>query len=115
MVTEQPIIGFAPTVIYGRHKDLPLYSTEENRSFIGLNVNLIEISEQSVDAIKYVIDQKYEFRPDLISYRFYRTPVLGWYVCEYNNIVDPFDPDTGLYTGRLITIPSKNKIISGLY
>lgn len=115
MVTEQPIVGTSPYLVYGRNNKLPLYSTDDKRSFIGINLNQVDIDFQTSSATKFVLNNKYAFRPDLISYNFYQTPLLGWYICEYNNIVDPFDSETGLYIGRLITIPSKSKIISGIY
>lgn len=115
MPTEQPTVGSAPYLVYGRNNNLPLYSTDQNRAFVGLNVKEIGISEQTSSMKKFVITNRYEFRPDLLSYFFYQNPLLGWYICEYNNIVDPFDPEEGLYSGRLISIPSKNKLISGLY
>jgi len=113
--TQQPIIGASPFSIYGRNNNLPIHSTEENRTFTGLNVKTLNIKEQTGTIKKFSITGKYEFRPDLISYYFYQNPLLGWYICEYNNIVDPFDPEEGLYIGRLISVPSKTQLVTGLY
>ena len=112
---EQESVGASPYSIYGRNNDLPLYSTEDKRSFTGLNVKQITFDEQTGTAKQFVISNRYEFRPDLLSYFFYQTPLLGWYICEYNGIIDPFDVNEGLYTGRLISIPSKNKLLTRLY
>lgn len=115
MVKEQRIIGDSPYLIYGRNNKLPLYSTDDKRMFTGLNVKTVVVSEQTSTMRKFSIVSPYDFRPDLLSYFFYQNPLLGWYICEYNNIIDPFDPEEGLYLGRLIDIPLKNKLISGLY
>jgi hypothetical protein len=112
MITEQPVIGTSPYITYGRNRNLPLYSTTDNRTFTGLNVKTVDIDERTVNTQKFVLTTKYSFRPDLISYYFYQNPMLGWYICEYNGIIDPFDPEEGLYAGRLITIPSKTKFIT---
>lgn len=113
--SEQVVVGVSPYLIYGRNNDLPLYSTEDNRSFLGLNVKQLSFDEQTSSIQKFSITSKYAFRPDLLSYYFYQNPLLGWYICEYNNIVDPFDSQDGLYVGRLISIPTKSKLLTRLY
>lgn len=91
---------------YSRNNYLPVYSdTENNTTFVGLNLNPTEALRKTYTQV-YVLDTQYAFRPDLLSYKFYRTPLLGWYICLANDVVDPFDPDTGLYPGRQIMIPS---------
>lgn len=94
---------------YSRNNDLPVYADGDNTTFIGVNVNPVQTTPSSA-VQKYSIEVKYAFRPDLLSYRYYRTPLLGWYICTANAIVDPFDPDTGLYPGRQIVIPSLDRI-----
>lgn len=43
-----------------------------------------------------LITKKYEYRPDLVSYKFYGTPDFWWKIMEANNIKDIFDFKTGL-------------------
>ena len=95
---------------YSRNNDLPVYADKENNvTFIGVNVNPVRVP-LSATVQKYSVEMKYAFRPDLLSYRYYRTPLLGWYICAANDIVDPFDPDEGLYPGRQIVIPSLDRV-----
>ena len=112
LVNEQLIIGFSPYLVYGRNNNLPLYSTTDNRTFVGLNVKDRSGVEQAPVERKFSITAIYSFRPDLISYKFYQNPLLGWYICEYNEIVNPYDEETGLYIGRLISIPSKTRLVT---
>lgn len=99
-------IGTTKLRPYSRNNSLPIYSDTENRTtFVGVNVNSVKVTSASV-VQKYSLEIRYSFRPDLLSYKFYRTPLLGWYICLANDIVDPFDPDTGLYPGRQVVIPS---------
>lgn len=93
---------------YSRNNGLPIYAdTSTGDTFVGINTNSQEIPVTPTDQ-KHTLDVKYAFRPDLLSYLYYRTPLLGWYICEANGIVDPFDPDEGLFPGRSIRIPSSD-------
>jgi hypothetical protein len=38
----------------------------------------------------FIITEAYEYRPDLISQKFYDTPDYWWIICIANNIIDPF-------------------------
>jgi hypothetical protein len=99
-------IGTTRLKPYSRNNNLPIYAdTTNNTTFVGVNVSAVRASNLSM-VQRYSLETKYAFRPDLISYKYYRTPLLGWYICLANEIVDPFDPDTGLYPGRQIIIPS---------
>lgn len=109
-MVELNSIGTTKLKAYSRNSGLPIYSDAENNvTFVGINLNDIKLTPDS-SVQKYTIEMNDAFRPDLISYRFYRTPLLGWYICATNDVVDPFDPDTGLYSGRQIVIPSLDKI-----
>lgn len=52
---------------------------------------------------KFIVPQTLEHRIDLISYRFYNTFDLGWLICDYNDILDPFDE---IVTGKELLIPN---------
>jgi hypothetical protein len=53
---------------------------------------------------EFRVSTDFVFRPDLIAYAVYGTPVLAWAVCYFNDILDPFDEETGLYAGRILNI-----------
>ena len=97
---------------YSRNNNLPVYSDAGSRAtFVGVNVNVNSTQPVSASTVqKYSLEARYAFRPDLISYKYYRTPLLGWYICSANDIVDPFDPYTGLYPGRQINIPALDSV-----
>jgi hypothetical protein len=52
---------------------------------------------------------KYEYRPDLISARWYGTPELWWVIQEYN---DFFRMPQDFYVNRMIKIPDSDQTIS---
>lgn len=58
------------------------------------------------------ITQENAYRPDVISYKYYNTPWLGWVICYVNGIVNPWDKNAGLYPGLVITIPDVTTITS---
>lgn len=66
----------------------------------------------SEDDVTYVVTPQNEFRPDLISYHFYDTPLLAWAICLANNVFNPWDRLFGLTAGRIIRIPSTNTIFT---
>lgn len=99
---------------YSRNNGLPVYAdTTKNTTFVGINTNSQQIPVEPTDQ-KYTLDVKYAYRPDLLSYKYYRTPLFGWYICAANEIIDPFDPETGLYPGRSIRIPSSDFVYGQL-
>lgn len=105
-MSELTSVGTTPLRVYSRNNSLPLYADPVNNVvFTGLNIKSAPVTSSASDQ-KYVIDARYAFRPDLLSYRFYKTPLLGWYICSVNDIVDPFDPETGLFAGRQVIIPA---------
>lgn len=70
-------------------------------------VNIQSVSKQ------YIIPYQYQLRADLISQKFYSTPVMAWAICYYNSILDPFDPIDGLYTGRVINVINLDYLTQG--
>lgn len=65
----------------------------------------------------YVMEKKFEGRPDLIAYTFYGESLLWWFICQYNSILDP---DAELVAGVVLRIPTpdrlqnfKNKAVTG--
>jgi len=59
------------------------------------------------DASTFTITPEYEYRPDMISYLFYKTINMEDILCIANKFTDPIKD---FYTGRTITIPSTQSL-----
>lgn len=57
----------------------------------------------------YALEEKYVGRTDLLAYAFYGDPHLWWVIPQFNNILDP---DAELVQGKVLLIPSLEKINS---
>ena len=57
----------------------------------------------------YVLEEKYVGRPDLLAYAFYGETQLWWLILQFNNILDP---ELELVQGKVLLIPSLEKISS---
>lgn len=55
----------------------------------------------------YTVESGYEYRLDLISYKFYGTSTYDWAIADANNIEDPIKDIT---IGKALKIPSINEI-----
>lgn len=62
--------------------------------------------KQSKDDSFYQVEKGYENRMDLISYKFYGTPLLWWAIARANKIQDPMDVPSGI----VLRIPSMRNI-----
>jgi hypothetical protein len=60
--------------------------------------------------VTIVIPVRLAYRADLISDKFYNTPLLAWAICYVNNILNPLDRKNGLFPGRLIRIPDPSTL-----
>lgn len=70
----------------------------------------VKIKETNEDNL-YSVESGYENRLDLISYKFYGTPLLWWAIAMVNNISNPLDVDIGI----VLRIPTLKSIYeSGL-
>ena len=88
---------------YSRFNNHPIYVDPITRKkFIG-SWQPPTIQEKETD-ILFEITSSYAYRPDIISYNFYGTPLLAWVLAYVNNISNPFDRDDGFYPGRVIRI-----------
>jgi len=58
----------------------------------------------------YKIESQYENRPDLLSYKFYKTTELWWVFMEANPD-KIFDPLSDLKSGLIITIPHRGAFL----
>lgn len=77
-----------------------------------LNIkNIDSIFSSSDDDIYYEIPPQHQFRPDLISQKFYSSTKLHWVITFINNIEDA---PAGYATGRILRIPNKERVYQAL-
>jgi hypothetical protein len=62
--------------------------------------------------IVYIMEEKYENRPDLLGYLFYGDPLLWWVIGVYNGITDPLNE---LALGKVLYIPLKERLENELF
>lgn len=55
----------------------------------------------------YVIENIYEGNPQAISTVFYGDPRFWWFICQYNNVLDP---SLEITAGRVLYIPLKERM-----
>jgi len=79
-----------------------------NHSQKGLMTTNIGDLFKGADDILFTIPREDEFRPDIISSRFYGDPKLYWVLVYANNISD--SPE-GFYEGRVIRVPRYERVI----
>lgn len=103
------------TVIYSfcRYNSHNSYQDPEtgNKFFQSWNPPVIP---QNNSDLTYIIPANMAFRPDLISYNFYDTPLLGWVISYVNGVMNPLDHTNGLYAGRAVRIPNITTVVSAL-
>lgn len=101
------------TNTYSRFNNHPVYQdTDTGDKFIGA-WRPPDIPYKSSDKT-IQITQENAFRPDIISYTYYNTPLLGWVICYVNGIINPWDKKTGLVPGLTIRIPDITTITTVL-
>lgn len=88
---------FDKKTIYHHHSNI-IFDENEGRNYVGIPLNDYEFGYYRV----YIIKAGEEYRPDIISQKFYNTPDLDWYICLANFIKDPLSE---LYAGRKIVVP----------
>lgn len=75
-----------------------------NQELDFINTELIDMELSTVDLFR--IGDAFEFRPDLISQKFFGNYNFGWLIARHNEFLDmTFD----FYTGREIEIPDLNE------
>ncbi len=79
--------------------------TEVSNGFIGWWERFF-FDKDSSDAV-YTVENAYANRLDLIASMFYGEPRFAWLLAQYNNIIDPM---TEVVPGRLLLIPSKDRV-----
>ena len=98
---------------YSRFNNHPVYQDPETgKKFIGSWRPPIIPFKDSDKSMQ--VTQENAFRPDIISYTYYNTPLLAWLICYVNSIANPYDKTTGLFPGRVLRIPDVTTIIAAL-
>jgi hypothetical protein len=54
-----------------------------------------------------VVNDKYEYRIERMANDFYGNPALWWFICQYNNILDPLSE---IVKGRILTVPTLERL-----
>lgn len=68
--------------------------------------NKVNVQRDPSD-IMYVMEKKYEGRPDLLGFVFYGDTGLWWIICQYNGILNPIDE---LIEGKILLVPTFDRI-----
>lgn len=95
---------------YNRYQYYDIIYDENISTYrIGLGYqNLPSFPRGELDTF-YVIDNATQYRPDLISLKFYGTTKLWWVIAKTNNIQHPIKD---LKAGTTIRIPDSFKVLS---
>jgi hypothetical protein len=88
-------------------KSSPYYNTPQNSWYLEL-WNAPQIATSNTDGI-FTVTDRYQNRPDLLSYDAYGTPKL-WWVFALANPNQIRDPIYDLVVGLKIVIPSKDSL-----
>jgi hypothetical protein len=62
---------------------------------------------KSYDDISITINKRYSTKPWMVSYDYYNNPNLGWFVLQYNDILDV---TSEFVIGKTIKIPTANRL-----
>ena len=97
-----------PTTKAGRYtKASPWATTPENNFYLEL-LNIRPVPAEA-DDFKYVIENQYKHRPDLLAYDLYGNPKLWWVFVQRNMSVIK-DPIYDFVPGTAIYIPKKSNL-----
>ena len=91
--------------IPGRYQKSWAYQDDEGRYFLG-TFPAIKIPPHSSDSL-YILEPGDIARPDIVSYKFYKTPAYYWVILWVNGINDPFEE---MSPGRTIRVPSLRRL-----
>ncbi len=89
----------------------PYYLTPYSQFFLDVMVNRV-IPQQS-DDIRFVINQTYQYRPDLLAYDLYSTGTL-WWVFYQRNPNTLTAPPLDFTIGKEIYLPKESTLKSTL-
>ncbi len=69
------------------------------------------VYEKSVNDVSVTISPRYSRRPDLLAYDLYGTPMLAWFILQYNTISDI---NAEFVEGAKFTLPTKSRLFGEL-
>lgn len=105
LTKEQYPIAKITAGISNRNKDRLVFKDHTtNKSYLEVWRPVAHPVDVRTIATPYVIPQRFAFRADLIANTLYGSPSFAWAVCYFNNILDPFDPITGLVAQRILYV-----------
>ena len=85
----------------------PYYQTRYSQFF--LDVMLNRPIPKETDDLEFIINQTYQYRPDLLAYDLYQTSTLWWVFYQRNpNTLQA--PPLDFKTGTLIYLPNINTL-----
>lgn len=73
--------------------------------------SMVDIPHNQPDDIIFTLDAKTQYRPDLISYKYYNETSFEWVVLQYNYIVDVNEE---FIIGNVFSIPSYSRLFSNI-
>ena len=93
------------------NKNSVYYGTPQTNGY--LSTYTPRLVPNHIDDQVYVVDNQYQYRPDLLAYDLYDNSSLWWAFAVRNpNIIK--DPIFDFYPGQKIYIPSKETLVATL-
>ena len=83
--------------------------TDVNGNMLGWWERTIFVKDPS--DVTFELIQKYNHRPDLVSFDMYGRSDLQWFVMQYNNISDV---TVEFVTGTNIVVPTRSRLLGGM-
>lgn len=73
--------------------------------------NKKQLATDATDLV-YVIEKKYENKPNMLGYLFYGDEGLWWVIAMYNGIMDPLSE---LTTGKVLLVPMLERVKAEMF
>jgi len=86
-----------------------LYDYDVNNYILGLGFDNLPYFEETDNDIYYVIEPQYQYRPELLSLKFYGNQYLWWVIVKANNLSHPVKD---LKAGKVIRIPAASRVLT---
>ena len=91
-----------------RYGFTPIFFDDDTESYLIGTWEAKSLSPDPTDQL-YILEEDEVGRPDLVSYRFYKTPRLYWFVLHINDIIDPYEE---MYAGMVLRIPALQRVMT---
>lgn len=69
--------------------NLETFTDDENISFSGINFNIVNLHLYKNFYSSYIINEKEQYRPDIIAFNLYGDDNLSWIIDEINSVTHP--------------------------